>query len=62
MDVSTDRRKGYLFSGLIGMILGGLLVIVSTNAIPKMMTRMMCGMMSTMMARMGADSLSPEEM
>ena len=62
MDVSTDRTKGYLFSGLIGMILGGLLVTVSTNAIPKMMSRMMCGMMSNMMAQSGGRPLTPEEM
>lgn len=53
---------GYLFSTLLGTIFGGLAVLFITNAIPKMMSRMRCGMMRNMMAQMGDDSISPEEM
>lgn len=61
MQPNFNRTMGYLFSALLGAALGGLAVIVATNAIPKMMSRMMCAMMNNMRAQTGNDSLSPEE-
>jgi hypothetical protein len=62
MTAPRDPGRGLLIAAALGMIIGGLLTITATNAIPKMMSRMMCDMMNNMAARMGTDSLSPEEM
>ena len=59
---STSYRKRYLFIGSVGMLVGGLLTVIATNAIPKMMSRMMCGMMNNMMSQSSGRPLTPEEM
>jgi hypothetical protein len=54
----NSYRRNYVLASLVGAIGGGLAVALVTRAIPMMMKRMMCNMM----AQMGNDSLSPEEM
>ena len=62
MDHTTSSSGvRYLLAGSIGALVGGILVLVASNAIPKMMSRTMPGMMSSMMSKMGRDGCSPGE-
>ena len=45
----------------IGAIVGGILVALTTKALPKIASRMMAGMMGEMMATMGEQGCSPAE-
>jgi zinc transporter ZupT len=57
----TDNRS-HIITALLSAAAGGLTVIVLTNAIPRMMKRMMAGMMENMRLQMGAKGCKPEEM
>jgi len=46
MNERVSHLRGYLLAGLFGAAAGGLLVVVVTKAIPKMMSRMMQNMMT----------------
>ena len=59
---SLATKKGYIIATLLGAASGGLFVLVITNAIPKMMKRVMLGMMGNMRAQMAASECKPEEM
>lgn len=61
MESLKNRTKEHVVSALLGAVIGGMAVTFATNAIPKMMSRMMCAMMNNMRAQTGNDSLSPEE-
>jgi hypothetical protein len=61
MDTDRSDRSGYLITALLGAAAGGLIVAWVTNAIPKMMRRMMAGMMDNMRAQMGAGGCKPDE-
>jgi hypothetical protein len=61
MHTSTSEGKTLVLAAALGVIGGGLLVAVLTQAIPKMMTKMMAGMMQSMMAQMGEDGCNPVE-
>jgi hypothetical protein len=59
MDYETNPSVKYLLAGSIGALAGGLLVLVASHAIPKMISAMMAGMMSSMMGAMGQEGCSP---
>jgi hypothetical protein len=58
MDSADSRTKGYVLAALLGAIGGGLVVLLATRAIPKMMS----GQMSKMMAQMKESGCEPSEM
>jgi len=62
MDSADSRTRGYVLAALLGAIGGGLVVLLATRAIPKMMSQMMSGQMSKMMARMKEGGCEPSEM
>ncbi|MGD2207697.1 MAG: hypothetical protein PVH17_13060 [Anaerolineae bacterium] len=61
-----SRKWGYAVAAALGALVGGILVLWLTKAIPKMMSRMMNEMMSSMpqamMAQMEKEGLNPAEM
>jgi hypothetical protein len=57
MNKTYTSMKGYALALVIGAIAGGLLVVVATRAIPKMMS----GMMQNMMLKMRNGSFDPGE-
>lgn len=50
--------KLFIFSSIIGAIGGGMIVAITTNAIPKIIS----SMMSNMMEKMAENGCSPVEM
>jgi hypothetical protein len=62
MDSAGSRTKGYVLATLLGAIGGGLVVLLATRAIPKMMSQMMSGQMRKMMAQMKEGGCEPSEM
>jgi len=61
MNTNRDKLGGYILSGLVGAVGGGLLVAIATRAIPKMAEKMMSGMMKNMMSNMNAGERKPSE-
>lgn len=62
MESAASKKTGYIVAALLGVAGGGLVVLFMTNAIPRMMKRMMAGMMENMRAQMGAPGCKPEDM
>lgn len=62
MGTSRSQARGYLLAAGIGAFIGGCLVLVTSKAIPKMMSRMMAEMMENMMTRMGGEDCSPQDL
>jgi hypothetical protein len=60
MSHATNVGK-YLLAGSIGAVVGGILVLIASNAIPKMISAMMPEMMSGMMSAMGREGCSPSK-
>ena len=60
--MNQDEKVKYLIAAGIGAMAGGILVAAATNAIPRMMQKISDTMMGKMMARMGEEGCSPEEM
>jgi len=60
--MNQDEKMKILIAGGIGAIIGGTVVVVSTNAIPKMMEQISATMMGKMMKRMGEEGCTPDEM
>ena len=49
----------YALVGLLGAAVGGLIVVVATEAVPRMMSGMMAGMMRKMMESAGEGGCAP---
>jgi hypothetical protein len=62
MDHATKPSGArYLLAGSVGALVGGILVLIASDAIPKMLSGMMAGMMSNMMSAMGQEGCSPSK-
>ena len=61
-----DKRKSvtlrYLLAAGIGAIVGGSIVLVTSETIPRMMSRLMSGMMKSMMSSMGEEACDPADL
>jgi len=56
-----SRKAGYVLAALLGAVAGGLVAILGTRALPKMMSQIMSGMMQNMMTAMGEEGCDPSE-
>ena len=59
---TNDQTRRTILAAVLGALGGGLVVVIATRAIPKIMSQMMPGMMRNMMAHMGEGGCSPAEM
>jgi hypothetical protein len=60
---NTDAcARGYLLAAALGAAGGGLITILATRAIPKIMSQMMSEMMQNMAACIDEGECSPAEM
>ncbi len=62
MESTKTKNSGYIVAILLGSAAGGLAVLCITNAIPRMMKRMMAGMFESMRTQMGSTGCNPEAM
>jgi CBS-domain-containing membrane protein len=58
--VTVNARQREVLAGLLGAIIGGLVVVVATKAVPRMMSNMRAGMMKNMMQMKGKDGNFPD--
>jgi hypothetical protein len=61
MNKKNFHGTGYILAAALGGLGGGLIVMVATQAIPKMISRMMAGMMQNMLAQMQEKGCAPAE-
>ena len=54
----VNDRRGYILAGLLGAVGGSLIILLGTNALPKMFSKMM----QKMMSNMSNGECSPAEM
>ena len=62
MTISRYQGRNYLLAVGIGAFMGGCIVLATTHAIPKMISRLMTEMMGRMMIQMGGENCSPQEL
>ncbi len=62
MKKTFSHASPCLISALLGAILGGVLVMVATKAIPTMLTNILSGVMGMMKSKMEACGCNPQEM
>ena len=62
MRSTNETRTGYLLAASIGALVGGTAVLIASDAIPKIASRLMSSMMANMMQKMGGEGCNPEEM
>jgi hypothetical protein len=56
------HNRGYVLAAILGAIGGGLVVVLATKAIPRIMSQMMPRMMQNMMAHMREGGFDPSDM
>ncbi len=61
MEDSRTMAPKLLLAGSVGALIGGAVVLIASNAIPKAMSRVMSEMMSGMMREMGGEGCTPAE-
>jgi hypothetical protein len=59
---NISYHKRYALAAALGAVGGGMIVVVATKAVPKIMTRIMSGMMRNMMVQMRTDGCDRDEM
>ena len=59
---TNAQTRRTVLAAVLGALGGGLVVVIATRAIPKIMSQMMPGMMRNMMAQMGERGCNPAEM
>ena len=59
---TNAQTRRTILAAVLGALGGGLVVVIATRAIPKIMSQMMPAMMRNMMAQMGEGGCSPAEM
>ena len=62
MHSTNERRAGYLLAASVGALVGGTVVLIVSDTLPKIASRLMSGMMANMMRQMGSEGCNPEEM
>ncbi len=62
MERTILNKSGYVVAALLGAAGGGLVVMIVTDAIPRLMKRMMQGIMENMRAQMSAGECLPDDM
>ncbi len=53
-----NHPRGFILAGLLGAVAGSLIILLGTNALPKMFSKMMQNMISSM----GTGDCCPAEM
>jgi len=61
MDTPKTSKMGYFLAVSLGALFGGILVLLASHAVPKMMSRFMSQMMANMTKRMGSEGGQPSE-
>jgi len=62
MSNASRLNKGYILVAVLSAMIGGLVVVLATRAIPKMLAQTMDQFMQKMMTQMEAKGCSPSEM
>jgi hypothetical protein len=62
MESQARSKTGYIVCALLGAASGGLIVLFVTDALPKMMKRMMAGMFENMRTQMAECGCNPQDM
>lgn len=60
--MSQIEKRNILIAGWIGAIIGGVVVAIATDAIPRMIEAIFGTIMGGMMKRMGEEGCTPQEM
>jgi O-succinylbenzoate synthase len=61
MHSKRSDKLAYIIVGLFGVAIGGMCVMLVTQAVPRMIQRMMAGMMENMRAQMVARGCKPDD-
>jgi hypothetical protein len=61
MNEISSNSKGYILAAGLGALGGGVVALLVTRALPRMMSRLMAGMMQNMIAQMREGGCSPSE-
>ena len=62
MKATKNINTGYVIIALPAAVMGGLLALLVTNAVPRMMKRMMAGMMEDMRTQMSVEGCKADDL